>query len=99
MLQYKIASESNIFDHILIIWYNVFASFFILTQFHPSYCTVLKASMITTEDVGEVSSATLFKVLSVVSKFSLRVLIRVQHQRAFKKERRRSYCLYGPGQA
>lgn len=38
-------------------------------------------------------------VLFIASKFSLQVLIRVQHQRAVKEEGRRSQCLYGPGQA
>lgn len=49
--------------------------------------------------VTEVSSALLFTVLFIISKFSLQVLIRVQHQKAFKEEGRRSDCLYGPGRA
>lgn len=51
------------------------------------------------EAVTEVSSAWLSAVLFIVSKFSLQVLIRVQHQKAFKEEGRRAECLYGPGQA
>lgn len=61
--------------------------------------STLHTSEATGETVGDVSSALHFMVLFIVSKFSLQVLIRAQHQKAFKGERRRSDCLYGPRQA
>lgn len=53
----------------------------------------------TGETAADVSDALHFMILFIASKFSLQVLIRAQHQKAFKGERRRSDCLYGPRQA
>lgn len=57
---------------------------------------MLNTSEITKENAGKVSGAVLIMALSVVSKSSLQVLIRVRHQRAFKEEGRRFLLLVWP---
>ena len=58
-------------------------------------CTLSEAAE---DGVTKITSAMLFTLLFITSKFSLQVLIRVWHQKTFKVEGRRVEYLYGPRQ-